>query len=176
FGPELGPKVDLGRLLKTLEEEPNPKALAASLQAALSDLTNRLGADRKQWNWGRLHQIYFRHPLDQAAFNRGPISRPGDGNTVNATSGPGFQQTNGASYRQILDLADWDRSVMTNVPGESGDPTSPHYSDLLEDWASGRYHPLPFTRQAVEAAAVERIRLIPSASRATPKPAAASAR
>ena len=30
-----------------------------------------------------------------------------------------------------LDLSDWDRSMTTNVPGESGDPSSPHYSDLL---------------------------------------------
>ena len=45
--------------------------------------------------------------------------------------------TSGASYRQILDVADWDRSVVTNAPGESGDPQSKHYRDLLEDWACG---------------------------------------
>ena len=50
---------------------------------------------------------------------------------------------------------------MTNVPGESGDPASPHYSDLLNDWAAGRYHPMPFTRKAVEAATAERILLTP---------------
>ena len=80
---------------------------------------------------------------------------------MNATSCAAFQQTNGASYREILDLSDWDRSVMTNVPGESGDPESPHYSDLLDDWASGRYHPMPFTRKAVEAAAAEHWLLVP---------------
>ena len=95
------------------------------------------------------------------AFNRGPVPRPGDGNTVNATGGAAFQQTNGASYREILDLSDWDRSVMTNVPGESGDPGSPYYSDLLDDWAAGRYHPMPFTRKAVEAAAAEHWLLVP---------------
>jgi penicillin amidase len=89
------------------------------------------------------------------------VTRPGDGNTVNATSGPAFRQTGGASYRQILDVSDWDRSVMTNVPGESGDPESPHYSDLIDQWASGRYHPMPFTRKAVEAAAEERLWLKP---------------
>ncbi|HZT33146.1 MAG TPA: penicillin acylase family protein [Bryobacteraceae bacterium] len=176
FGPDLGPKVDVAMLLKTLEEQPNPQALASSLEEALNDLKNRLGTDRKEWSWGRLHQIYFRHPLDQAAFNRGPVPRPGDGNTVNATSGPGFAQTNGASYREILDVSDWDRSVMTNVPGESGDPASRHYSDLLEDWAGGRYHPMPFSRRAVEAAAEERILLMPRASRLMAKPATASAR
>ena len=50
---------------------------------------------------------------------------------------------------------------MTNVPGESGDPESKHYRDLLDDWSAGRYHPLPFTRKAVEAALGERILLEP---------------
>jgi penicillin amidase len=60
-----------------------------------------------------------------------------------------------------MDVSDWDRSVMTNVPGESGDPASPHYSDLLDGWSNGKYHPLPYTRAAVEAATVERITLTP---------------
>jgi penicillin amidase len=50
---------------------------------------------------------------------------------------------------------------MTNTPGESGDPDSPHYSDLLTDWANGVYHPLLFTRAAVEANLSERIALAP---------------
>jgi penicillin amidase len=50
---------------------------------------------------------------------------------------------------------------MTNTPGESGDPESKHYRDLLDDWAAGRYHPMPFTRKAVEAATEERILLQP---------------
>ena len=96
-----------------------------------------------------------------AAFDRGPLGRPGDGNTVNSTSGAGFLQINGASYRQILDLSDWDKSVMTNAPGESGDPSSRHYDDLIAGWAAGQYHPMPYSRTAVEAAAVERITLQP---------------
>ncbi len=141
--------------------EPEPSALARSLRAALLQIEKTLGPDENEWKWGRLHEIYFRHPLNVPALNRGPISRPGDAYTVNATSGLNFHQTSGASYRQILDVADWDRSVTTNAPGESGDPDSPHYSDLLQPWAAGVYHPLPFTRKAVEAATEERIVLQP---------------
>ena len=53
----------------------------------------------QSWQWGKVHQILFRHPLGVRTFDRGPVARPGDGNTVNATSGARFQQTNGASYR-----------------------------------------------------------------------------
>jgi penicillin amidase len=164
FGPEIGPDVELETLLKTLEEKLDSKALGASLRAALDQAEHQFGPDMESWQWGKVHRIQFRHPLGVRAFDRGPVSRPGDGNTVNATSGAAFQQTNGASYRQILDLSDWDRSQMTNVPGESGDPRNSHYSDLIDAWASGRYHPMPFTRKAVEAAAAEHLWLEPKAS------------
>jgi penicillin amidase len=105
--------------------------------------------------------LLLAHPLGKFEYQLGPVARPGDSNTVNATSGANFRQTNGASWREILDVGDWDRSVMTNVPGESGDPSSKHYSDLLADWAAGKYHPMPFSRKAVEAATEERILLVP---------------
>ena len=50
---------------------------------------------------------------------------------------------------------------MTNAPCESGDPDSPHYSDLLSDWSTGKYHWLLFTRPAIEANTIERIQLQP---------------
>src|SRR5260370_21234314 len=165
FGPQPHPKPDPTVTLATLEKKDSTPALAESFAAAAKQLEKELGPDPATWTWGRLHKIEFRHPLNQPKWDRGPISRPGDANTVNATSGAtgstGFRQTNGASYRQILDLSDWDRSMMTNVPGESGDPESSHYSDLLEDWANGRYHPMPYSRAAVEQASTERILLQP---------------
>jgi penicillin amidase len=163
YREEMGRRADLRMMLETLATRPSSEALLESLEAALTELENGLGSDMSQWTWGRVHQITFRHPLNKVEFHRGPVARPGDANTVNATSGPNFRQANGASYRQILDPGDWDRSVMTNVPGESGDPASPHYSDLLADWSAGKYHPLPYSRKAVEAAVVERMRLVPKA-------------
>jgi penicillin G amidase len=154
FGPELGPRVTLQRTLEELENHPNPRAIERAHQEAQPML---LGMH----TWGELHKIVFRHPLNVSKLNRGPFARPGDATTVNATSGARFYQNSGASYRQIIDVANWDRSVMTNVPGESGDPNSKHYDDLIEDWAWGQYHPMPFTRKAVEAATEERLMLMP---------------
>jgi penicillin amidase len=161
FGPQVGSRVDLPMLLDTLDKRVYSDALRESLAESLEDLTRLFGSDIHEWRWGRLHEVRFRHPLGVRQFHRGPISRPGDGNTVNATGGSNFRQSNGASWRMILDFDDWDKSVMTNVPGESGNPDSPHYSDLLEGWASGKYHPMLYSRRLIEQATVERIRLIP---------------
>ncbi len=131
------------------------RLLFDSLTDALDESRRVLGEDRTSWRWGSLHQIRFRHPAATDAeqrqlFDLGPVERGGDSNTVNNTGGGCFRQTSGASYRQILDLADWDRSVATSVPGQSGQPASPHYSDLLPLWAEGKYFPLAFSRAAVE--------------------------
>ena len=141
--------------------ELHSEVLGPSLELALSASTKISPGDPDKRVWGALHQLSLRHPLNAKRLDLAPIARPGDSNTVNAASGANHSQTNGPSYRQIIDLSNWDNSVMTNVPGESGDPESKHYSDLLADWAAGRYHPMPFSRAAVEAAMEERILLEP---------------
>jgi penicillin amidase len=79
----------------------------------------------------------------------GPAPRGGDANTVGAT-GNGGNQTSGASFRIVADVSDWERSVGTNTPGQSGDPASAHYRDLFEWWAVDRYFPVAFARKRVE--------------------------
>jgi penicillin G amidase len=142
--------------------------LRKSLDEAWSEMERLQGTDPAKWSWGQLHQVRFRHPLDQipdaaSAMDLGPVGRPGDEYTVNATGFPGdsFDQVSGASYREILDLADWDHSVAVNVPGQSGQPRSPHYSDLLPLWSEGKYFPLVYSREAVEREATDRLVLEP---------------
>lgn len=161
FGDGPGSKSDLVFLLNYLAKHRNHHAVEQALHATVEDLSRNFGPDASQWKWGKIHTVNFRHPLNVKRFHRGPFSRPGDGNTVNSTSGTFPRQTNGASYRQVIDVSDWDKSMMTNVPGESGDPESRFYDNLLDEWLTGKYHPMLYSRRAVEAAAVEKIRLLP---------------
>ena len=142
--------------------------LRESLQAAFQELSAKLGADPHTWSWGALHKAYFRHALDEAPgaarlLDRGPTERPGDGDVVQATqfAAESFEQTSGASYREIFDLGDWDNSVAINVPGQSGQPGSKHFDDLLPLWSSGRYFPLRFSHDAVDAVTTDLLILQP---------------
>jgi penicillin amidase len=127
----------------------------ALLLAALDDAERRVlrsyGPDSTRWRWGTLHTASFPHSVSKA-FDLPSVSRAGDANTVYASGGAGDRQTAGASYREIIDLADWDRSVATSTPGQSGQPGSPHYGDLLPLWGNDKYFPLAYSRKAVEAA------------------------
>ena len=128
------------------------------MQSAYGELIARQGPDPQRWLWGALHKAYFRHALDAVPgaarmLDRGPVERPGDGDVVQATEYDegSLDQTSGASYREIFDLADWDNSVAINVPGQSGQPGSVHYDDLLPLWSSGQYFPLKYSKPAVDA-------------------------
>ena len=183
------PRTNPRAVLAGLKANPHAnELLSISLDDALADIEKRLGPDESNWTWGKLHEAHFRHPLNVVppadtasetsvglesaaaqrerlldSFDLPPVPRPGDANTVNAAGGGGnYGAAYGASYREIIDVNDWDRSVMTNVPGESGVPGDKHYDDLLGPWARGEYHPMPFSRKAVEAAAEERILLVPA--------------
>jgi penicillin amidase len=143
--------------------------LADALKDSRTELERRLGPDPSQWTWGRLHAMHFRHPLDRQTgagelLDLEPLPRPGDEYTVNATgfdAWTSWEQTEGASYREIIDTGDWDRSVAVNTPGQSGQPGSAHYADLVPLWNAGRYFPLIYTREAVERNTRDRLRLLP---------------
>jgi len=144
------------------------QVLLQTLESAWKRTEQLLGTDPQKWSWGRLHTIQFRHSLDglpdlATLLDLGPLPRPGDGDTVNATwADKKFEQEEGASYREILDTADWDRSLVVNTPGQSGQPGSSHYSDLLPLWDRGEYFPLLYSRKAVEMNAQDRLKLAPN--------------
>lgn len=170
----LGNRFSISQLIASLKKneskhfgsESRARVLTHSLAEAVSDLSKRLGPDMKKWRWGNLHLAEFKHMLSKddatrSVFDLPSVARGGDANTVNATGGAGLKQTSGASFREILDLADWDNSVAINVPGQSGQPGSRHYADLLPLWADGKYFPLLFSRKKIEQHTTQKLILEP---------------
>jgi penicillin amidase len=149
-------------------EQVRNQLLHDSIKVAAEKLAQMQGAAQTKRSWGQLHYIKFRHALDHlpgaaSLTDLGPLPRSGDGNTVGATGwyGDSFEQVAGASYREILDPGDWDRSLAINTPGQSGQPGSAHYSDLLRLWQDWQYFPLSYSRRAVEQNATDRLLLTP---------------
>jgi penicillin G amidase len=123
--------------------------LTKSLGEAVAELTRRLGPDAEKWNLGVYHHATIPHPLSaalkpelRAKYDVGTLPRGGDTYTVTATGG-GDNQTGGGSFKIIVDTENWDNSVGLNNPGQSGDVNSPHYRDLYELWARGKYFNTP---------------------------------
>ena len=143
--------------------------LARSLREAVGELTKKLGPDVNGWRWGQAnyHHATIRHPLADAApadvrptLTIGPFARSGDSFTVSAT-GNADNQTSGGSLKIVVDTANWDASLGLNNPGQSGDPSSPHFRDLAELWARGRYFPIFYSRGKIESVTERKETLAP---------------
>jgi penicillin amidase len=146
--------------------------LALSLDEAVAELTSRFGAEPQRWVYGQngYHHALIRHPLSavvnaetRARLSVGPLPRGGDGTTVSAT-GNNDNQTSGGSFKIIADTEDWDNSVGINTPGQSGNPDDPHYRDLFELWARGKYFTLAYSRAKVDSVKESVLTLTPQTS------------
>jgi penicillin amidase len=141
----------------------NAELCAETLQRAWDRLADMLGPDSARWRWGSLHQITFAHPIARALpplaelFNAGPYEVSGGDDTVNRGTysvGENFQTGGISSYRQIVDLGDFDRSRSVITTGCSGNPASPYYANQTPLWLHGEHHPMLFTPDAIQSEAV----------------------
>jgi len=119
--------------------------LANSLAAALAQQRQIYGPDLAQWQWGRAHVAEFASPV----FSRIPVLRdwldisiPTSGAYDTLNRGPStirddahpYEQRFGAGLRIITDLAAPNDAIMMITPGQSGNPLSGHFADLLRRW------------------------------------------
>jgi len=156
----------------TPEVETRDEILLRALEEAVDELTESLGRDMARWRWGDLHTATFENQslgqsgigLVEAIFNRGPVPVDGSIATVNNT-GYSLNDPYGVatvpSYRQIVDLGDFTRSLSMHTTGQSGHPFHPHYDDMIERWRDIEYHPMLWERAEVEADAEGVLVLVP---------------
>jgi penicillin amidase len=133
-------------------EEARHSLLEGAIQQGLDNLLSELGEDLEEWRWGMIQRSEFPHRF-VSAYDLPSVERSGGAGTMAAT---------GATYRHIVDFSDFDNSVFTNAPGQSGRPGSPFYGNLSEPWGAGEYFPMLFTKEAVEARAEYRLMLVPA--------------
>ena len=81
--------------------------VAAVARSTLAALRSRLGHDEAAWQWGRIHQAHWRHPVGDAAFDIGPREVDGGSHTLRNTGGelPPHAASSGAEYRIVVDFA-----------------------------------------------------------------------
>jgi acyl-homoserine lactone acylase PvdQ len=109
--------------------------------------------------WGTTGAVTVRHPLaalGMSFLNGTTFAGNGDAYTVKVQN-YGFSQ----SFRAVWDIGNWDAGGLAIPQGESGRPGSGHYTDEAAAWVEGKLLPLPYSPQAVEAAATDRLTLIP---------------
>lgn len=168
----------IGQLVRLLREQPPgwlerpwPEEVADALAAVVRRLRARYGEDAAGWAWGSVRRVRLRHPLGARGplgrvFDLGPLPVGGDATTVAQApvdvSDPTAQPTAIPSLRAVIDVGDWEGSRFSLPGGQSGNPCSPHYDDLLPLWQVGSGVPIAWSEESVRRATVATLRLLPA--------------
>lgn len=158
--------------ITTPERETCGQIVSQALDRALSELSAKYGDKMLNWRWGKAHQAVFDHPV----FGRIPVLRnfadlaiASDGGAFTVNRGQmrisdaraPFASVHGPGLRAIYDLSDLDNSRFALATGESGNPLSSRYGNLMLLWRDGRYLRIPTTRAEAEKDAKGIVTLVP---------------
>ncbi|MCI0438875.1 MAG: penicillin acylase family protein, partial [Chloroflexi bacterium] len=170
----------VGHLVRLMREQtegwfarPWPDEIADALAATVRTLRPRYGgpdASGRGWAWGRIRRLTLvnpvgrRKPMDRI-FNIGPIPWGGDANTVGQASVDPLDPTSNpiwiASMRAVMDVGEWENSRFVLPGGQSGNPLSPHYDDMLPLWRRGEGVPIAWSPEEIARATKTTLRLEP---------------
>jgi penicillin amidase len=150
-GPAYVPQVAPAVIEKLLRERPSgwfrdyDEMLLRAFVDAVEEGRRIQGRDVKRWQYGAylkvaiMNPIVHRLPVVGKYFDIGPVPMSGSSTTVKQTT-----QLLAPSMRMNADLADWDRSLLNIVTGQSGQILSSHYRDQWKDYYNARSYPMQF--------------------------------
>lgn len=143
----------------TKSRESRDIIIRKSFAGALDELEIKFGDDLKDWQWGKLHIVTFKHPFSgisdllDGLIDIGPFEVSGDGTTILNTEytfsesiekyarfrHKPFENELGPGMRFIYDFVGPDEVYLILATGQSGNVLSDHYSDMTELWLEGKY-------------------------------------
>jgi len=123
------------------------------LTAAVENVLKKpeVPSDVSQWKWGKIYSVEIEHPVLSHLPLIGKFTGPG----LHPLSGSSFTvkavgREFGPSERLTWNFADFDKSTLNLVTGESGIFLSKHYMDQWPAWYAGRTFVFAFSPAKVE--------------------------
>jgi acyl-homoserine-lactone acylase len=159
---------------RTEKKETKADIIAISLADAVSLCEKRMGPDPRDWQWGKMLQYVFKHSISEELpfgafddyFNPGTFPAGGDWHTINEAgfswSDDKFEVVEIPAMRMIVNFGETEPAYLITVPGQSGNPSSPHYHDMIKEYfLTGKNHPLPFKDENVRQQYTDVLTLVP---------------
>lgn len=97
----------------------------------------------KKLNWGQARPVKIKHLAQIDAFSRLDLPVGGHKSAPNA-----INNTHGPSWRMIVDLGEQITAQGVYPGGQSGNPGSKWYDNMVDIWAKGQYLPLVYLKSA----------------------------
>jgi len=133
------PNDDFMDILETPERETSKDLFLISFKEASKTIL-KFKADHGNYLYKDYKATFVGHLLKALpAFSRFNIPIGGDRNTVNAAD-----KNHGPSWRMIVEMSTPPKALGIYPGGQSGNPGSTYYDNMIDDWAVGKYYELLF--------------------------------
>jgi penicillin amidase len=145
---EENPESDYFDNIKTKNQRETFNDIASqSLNKTLDSLSKSYGEDITKWNWAKVKNTGIRHLVPAfEAFSVLNIDMGGGKTIVNAT-----QEKWGPSWRMIVQLdKNWPVAHGIYPGGQSGNPASKFYANMVPSWSKGELYPLIYLKNEEE--------------------------
>ncbi|HVD61403.1 MAG TPA: penicillin acylase family protein [Gemmatimonadaceae bacterium] len=128
--------------------EDRDQILAESLRAGFILARHEYGdPSGSGWLWSNAQHANIYHLARITAFSALNIPVQGGPSTLSPAGGSG---THGPSWRMVVELGPEVKAWATYPGGQSGNPSSPRYTDRLKLWENGELAPVLFPKTAKE--------------------------
>jgi penicillin G amidase len=134
------PDLEFFDIQKTNEKETAREVLRKSFSEAVESIEKWKKEHSETVAWADYKDSFIGHLLPPMQALSIPVKTGGNHDIVNAHS-----RTHGPSWRMVVSLEkDAVKAWATYPGGQSGNPGSKHYSNLLTRWVLGEYYPMNF--------------------------------
>jgi penicillin amidase len=113
--------------------------------AAVDELIREHGKPGKSWAWGNIKPMEVTHLAHVPGLGSGNFVSAGSGSTVNA-----LIDGHGPSWRMVVQTGPVVKGYGILPGGESGNPGSFYYDDMIATWKAGKLDELLFLKNADE--------------------------
>jgi penicillin amidase len=114
-----------------------------SFKFACDTLERRFGPIGKDWEWANVKHTNVPHLAKIPGFGSKPLMIGGGKMTINALS-----ESNGPSWRMVVELGKSPKGHGVFPGGQSGNPGSKFYDNMIDTWANGQLYDLFFMQSA----------------------------
>jgi|AntDeeMinimDraft_5_1070356.scaffolds.fasta_scaffold06334_2 penicillin amidase len=133
--------------VSTPQEETLNELVNRSFQAAIDKLNQDYGSFGDGWKWGYVNNTDIGHVGQVPGLGRVDIFTDGGRESVNAVRG-----SHGPSWRMVVEVGPEIKAWGIYPGGQSGNPGSKYYDNMIDDWVDGKLNKLWFMRDRPTAA------------------------
>lgn len=129
----------------TAQKETRADAVNAAFKFTMDSLQRKYGPIDEDWHWGNVKHTNVPHLAKVAGFGSRFLKNGGSKSSVNAMS-----EANGPSWRMVVALGTEVRAYGVFPGGESGNPGSPFYDNMVNTWSEGKLNELLYLKSKSE--------------------------